>query len=159
MAGRAWLVAFGEIQGLRWVLEHERMAFSPGLSRRAVRIQPGDSLVLYVTRGAFHNPTRDRSQIVGIATVKSPVTQLRKPVAIGEREFTSACDLETDMLLPERQGLPVEPLVARLSFVKRKEVWGGYFRSGLVELPDRDFRTLARALGRLTGQQKPALRA
>lgn len=149
MAGNAWLVAFGEIEGLRWVLEHERMAFSPGLSRRAAQIQPGDSLVLYVTRGAFHNPTRDRSQIAGLATVKSPVARLRRPVVIDGREFTSACDLEIGIVLPERQGLPVEPLVANLGFIKKKDVWGGYFRSGLVQLPDRDFRTVARALRRL----------
>ncbi len=159
MAGTAWLVAFGEIEGLRWVLAHERMAFSPGLSRRAARIQPGDALVLYVTRGAFHNPTRDRSQIAGLASVKSPVTRLRRPVVIDGREFTSACDLEIDVVLPERQGLPVEPLVVNLSFVKRKEVWGGYFRSGLVQLPDRDFRTLSKALERLAGQQKRTSRA
>jgi hypothetical protein len=149
VAGNAWLVAFGEIEGLRWVLEHERMAFSPGLSRRAAQIQPGDSLVLYVTRGAFHNPTRDRSQIAGLATVMSPVSPLRKPVVIDGREFTMACDLKIDVVLAERQGVPVEPLVRRLSFVKKKDVWGGYFRSGLVQLPVGDFRTITRALGQL----------
>lgn len=154
MVETAWLVAFGEIEGLRWVLGHERMAFSPGLSRRAARIQPGDSLVLYVTRGAFHNPTRDRSQIAGLASVKSPVTRLRKPVVMGGREFTSACDLEIEIVLPERQGLAVAPLVGQLSFVKRKEVWGGYLRSGLVQLPDRDFRTLTKALRRVAGQRE-----
>ncbi len=95
--------------------------------------------MLYVTRGAFHNPTRDRSQIIGLATVKSPVTRLRTPVAIGGREFMSACDLDTQIALPERQGLPVEPLAANLSFVKRKEVWGGYFRSGLGSTPGPRF--------------------
>lgn len=52
--GKAWLVAFSEIEGLRWVLSHSRMAFSPGTARRVGRIEPGDTLVLYVTRGAFH---------------------------------------------------------------------------------------------------------
>lgn len=66
MAGGAWLVAFGDINGLRWVLEHERMAFSPGLGRRAARIQPGDA------RSLPQPNAGSLSQIVGLATVKSP---------------------------------------------------------------------------------------
>jgi hypothetical protein len=79
----------------------------------------------------------------------SPVTPLRRPVVIDGRAFTTACDLEIDVVLPERQGLPVEQLVRQLSFIKKKSVWGGYFRSGLVQLPDGDFRTITRALGQL----------
>jgi hypothetical protein len=135
-----------EIEGLRWVVEHEQMAFSPGLSRRAAKVQPGDELILYVTRGAFHNPTRDRSQLAGTAKVTTPVQALRRPVVIAGREFTSACGLKLGVLLPERAGVPIKPLVRRLGFVKRKDVWGGYVRGGLVMLPPADLRTLSLAI-------------
>lgn len=146
MAGNGWLLVFGEIEGLRWVLRNKRMAFSAATCPRAKKIQPGDELVLYVGRGAFHNPTRDRSQIAGLARVTGPVQQLRKPVVIAGREFACACPIEVGAVLPERQGMRVEPLIPKLSFIKKKTVWGQYLRAGLVELPDGDLRLIRSAL-------------
>jgi hypothetical protein len=140
------LVAFGEIQGLRWVLEHQRMAFSEGLSSRARSIDIGDELVLYVTRGAFHNPTRDRSQFVGLAGVTGPVRRARAPIVIAGREFVSSCPIEVEAALPERTGVMALELVPQLSFIKRKEVWGQYLRWGLVKIPGADHRLIRLAI-------------
>ena len=133
-----WLVVLGEVEGLRWVLASKKMAFTAARRTLAARIEPGDRIVLYVGRGAYHNPTRDRSQIIGLATAKTQVKDLRSRITIGGREFACACDLEIDVALPERQGTPIDPLVGRLSFVKRPEVWGQYFRSSLIPLGVHD---------------------
>ena len=141
-----WLLAFAEIAGLRWVLERRRMAFSRGAASRAARIQVGDELILYLTRGAFHNPTRDKSQLAGIAHVTSPIRQLKTPIEIAGRDFVATCGIDVDLLLPERRGVPFEPLVRRIQFIPRKDVWGQYLRGGLVELPPKDLKTMHQAI-------------
>jgi hypothetical protein len=149
---QGWLVVLAEAEGLRWVLEHSRMAWTEASARRASRIRPGDRMVLYVARGAFHNPTRDESQLLGLAKVASPVRRFRRPVELAGRRFVCGCDLRLELVLPGRHGVPVRPLVERLSFVKRKEVWGQYFRSGLVQVPTQDLHVMATAIDRHAGR-------
>ncbi len=141
-----WVVVLAEAEGLRWVLERSRMAWTEASARRASRIRPGDRIVLYVARGAFHNPTRDESQLLGLAEVTSPVRRLPRPIELAGKTFVVGCDLRFETVLPERHGVPIRPLVGRLSFVKRKDVWGQYFRSGLVQVPVRDLQVLATAI-------------
>ncbi len=100
------------------------MAFSKGTARRAGRITQRDELILYLTRGAFDNPTRDRSQLAGVAIVTSPVRRLRKPGTIASREFVVACDIDVEVSFSEREGLPSEPLI------RRKDLWGQYLEAG-----------------------------
>jgi hypothetical protein len=145
---RYWVSVLGEAEGLRWVLKNSRMAFTEAMADRAQGISEGDGLVLYAGRGAFHNPTRDESQLVGVARVTSPSRRLRQPIEIAGRGFVVVCDLDIEESLPERSGVPIKPLVSRLKLVKRPEVWGQYFRKGLVEIGQRDFQLLARAVRR-----------
>jgi hypothetical protein len=148
---QGWLLVFGEVEGFRWVLDREQMAWSRGLCPRARAIRRGDELVLYMARGAFHNPTRDQSTLVGIAKATSEVRRLRRPVTIAGREFMCGCDLTFEVVLPERQGIPFRPLVPRLGFIRRKAAWGQYFRAGLIRLPAPDLRTLHRAIQDVQG--------
>ncbi len=141
-----WVVVLAEVEGLRWVLERSRMAWTEASARRAARVQPGDRLVLYVARGAFHNPTRDESQLLALAEVVSPVRRLPRPLELAGRRFVVGCELRFEVVLPERRGVPVRSLVDRLSFVRRKEAWGQYFRSGLVRVPPADLQLLASAV-------------
>lgn len=146
MTPGGWVVVLAEAEGLRWVLERSRMAWTEASARRAAHIRPGDRLVLYVARGAFHNPTRDESQLLALAEVVGPVRRLRAPLELAGRRFVVGCDLRFEAVLPERRGVPVRPLVRRLSFVKRKDAWGQYFRSGLVRVPPEDLEVLAGAI-------------
>ncbi len=144
----AWLVVLAEAEGLRWVLEHSRMAWTEASATRASRIRPGDRMILYVARGAFHNPTRDESQLIGVAEVTTPVRRFGRPVELAGRRFVCGCDLRIEIALPERAGVPVRPLVDRLAIVKRKDAWGQYFRSGLIRIPEPDLQTMANAIQR-----------
>jgi hypothetical protein len=144
----AWLIAFSEIEGLRWVLKHDRMIFSEGAARRAGDIQVGDKFVLYVTRGAFHSPTRDRSQLAGLAVVKTPVRRLGKAVTLAGREFVVGCGIELKSCFPERGGVPFGPLIQRMDFIRRKDAWGHYLRPGLVALSSKDFDVLHGVISR-----------
>jgi hypothetical protein len=143
-----WLVVLAEVEAFRWVVANEQMAFSAGQASRISQMTPGDRLVLYMARGAFHNPTRDMSHLSGLAKLRSDVRPLRRPLIVASREFSFACDLEIEVVLPERTGPLVKPLVPRLKVVKRKDVWGHYFRNGLIALPEADYQLLANAVRR-----------
>jgi hypothetical protein len=45
------------------------------------------------------------------------------------------------------QEAPIRPLLDSLSFVKDRRQWGMVFRRGLFEIPEADFRVIARAMG------------
>lgn len=140
-----WVWVFGEIDGLRWVLREKRMAFAEHVRTRARRIQAGDRAVLYVSRGAHHNPTRDRSRLRGLVTVTSDC-QDGKAVRIANRDFTMTCEIKPELLHPERSGPEVRELVEDLDVVRRTDVWGQYFRNSPIEVSSEDFSRLAQAV-------------
>lgn len=144
---RRWIWIFGEAAGLRWVVENQQMAFPPAAATRARRIRAGDRAVLYTSRGAFHNPTRDEARLVGLATATGACEPC-EPIEIAGREFTWACPITVDVLLPERQGPSVRELAGWLELVKRPEAWGGYFRSSPIEVSEHDWRVLIDAMDR-----------
>jgi hypothetical protein len=140
-----WVWVFGEIEGLRWVLDRRTMAFPEHAARRVQRLATGDRAVLYVTRGAFHNPTRDRAHLAGVVTVTSPVKG-GEPVIIAGQPFTWFCNIDVDISLPEREGPEVHHLVEQLELVRRPEVWGQYFRQSPIAVSEDDFRRLEAAV-------------
>ncbi len=54
-------------------------------------------MILYVARGAFHNPTRDESQLIGVAEVTTPVRRFRRPLELAGRRFVCGCDLRIEI--------------------------------------------------------------
>ena len=58
------LLVIGEREALVWVLSEQRMAFPAHRAAEAVALAPGGLLLIYTTRGCFHNPTRDRGRVV-----------------------------------------------------------------------------------------------
>jgi hypothetical protein len=142
---RYWVWVFGEIAGLRWVLAERTMAFRRAAAPRLLAMEKEDRAILYVGRGAFHNPTADAAHLAGLATALAPPTS-DAPVTIDGEEFPWTAPIRVDLALPERAGPDVRPLVGSLSFVRRPEVWGLYFRSSPQEVPEADFRMLADAV-------------
>src|SRR6202051_2908697 len=67
VAAVGYLLVIGERDALAWVLTTQRMAVPDYRSREVSALEPGDQLFLYTTRGCFHNPTRDRGRVVGVA--------------------------------------------------------------------------------------------
>lgn len=140
-----WLWVFGDIAGLRWVLEHGVMAFADHTWPRARTMKLGDLVCVYVTRGAFHNPTRDRARVGGLAQVTSEPRKA-EPLRIAGRSFGIFVEFQTITVLPERAGPEVAPLVADLERVKRSEVWGHYFRNSPARLSLHDYRIFEAAV-------------
>lgn len=139
-----WLYVLGRREGIEWVLERSRMAFMPHVD--VTLLQVDDPIALYVTRGAFRNPTRDESQVVALARVSR--LPERRSVTVGGMQCASVCDIEVEQQAPVRSGLPFRQLVPDLSFIKNKKSWGRALQKTLVRVPADDFRVIANAFER-----------
>jgi len=72
---RTYLLLIADREPLAWIISEQRTAFGEHRAREAEKLEPGDALLLYTTRGCFRNPTRDRGRVIGRATVTTPATQ------------------------------------------------------------------------------------
>jgi len=139
----SWLFVLGDEEALQAVLRRQLMAFRDHIGTGA--LDKGDKFAIYVTRGALHNPTRDRAQLIAAGTVESGVS--RKPVKIANEEFNQSVKLSFSIgPFPLRQGIEFAPLVDDLDFIRKKKSWFAYVRKSLVRIPDEDFGLIERRL-------------
>jgi len=125
---------------MEWVIDHGRMAVG---SRVKSLPERGDRLVLYASRGAFHNPTRDRARVIGLGITKS--APQNRPVVVAGSPYERSFGIEVDQLAEPREGLDFVSLVPRLDFIVKKESWGGALRRPVVRINERDYKTIASA--------------
>lgn len=146
VATGGYLVVLGDRRPIAWVLSQQRMAFPAGRARSLADLPAGTRLVLYATRGAYHNPTLHRGRVIGLATTTSPVHTLDAPVRFGDREFTVGCTLKLEALTALHEGPELGPLAPRLHAFPKARAWSVYLRRPLVPLDAHDLRLLTRAL-------------
>jgi hypothetical protein len=139
---RSYLLILGEREAVAWVLRHQRMAFPARRRAEAGRLESGDELLIYTTRGCWHNPGRDMSRIIGRAYVTSPVKPLEAPVEVAGRTFESGCRIDVRTLTPYLTGVELAPLVEDLAVFPVKSSWSIRLRRPLLELPDGDAEML-----------------
>ena len=143
---RAYLLILGEREGLAWVLRNSTMAF-PSIRRAEVdRLAVGDHLYLITTRSCFHNPARDRTRVIGNATVATAVTTYEQPVTIAGRGFTRGCAIVIQTLAPYLDGLELAPLVPQMAAFPNNQAWPIRLRRPLLELPPIDVELVKTAL-------------
>ena len=150
----AHLVILGDRDALRWVLKTELMAFEERRASDAARVDVGDMLLLYSTRGCFHNPTRDRGRVFGRAQATSRVEPLQAPVEVMGRSFPLGCTFDLLALAPRHEGVVLAELVARLAVFPNKAAWSATMRRPLLSLPANDAALIERRLAPLA--QNPA---
>ncbi|MFC4909893.1 hypothetical protein [Actinomadura gamaensis] len=151
MSASTYLLILGEVRAIAWVLSESRMAFPRTPRSEVNQLAVGDELLIYATRGAFGNPTRDRGRVIGRATVISTVTELDEPVEIARREFPRGCALSIDALAPFRSGVELQPLVEYLDAFPDPKVWSVRLRRPLLRLSERDANLLREALRPMAG--------
>jgi hypothetical protein len=146
----AWLMPIAEREALLWIVAEQRSAFPAYRGKDAARLRRGDIVLLYTTRGCFHNPTRDRGRVAGCATVTGKVFTLPEPVRFGDRAFPLGISLKIELLAAPRTGVVLADLVNRLgaSFPNRRG-WAASLRRALVPLHDSDASVLIDLLGPL----------
>lgn len=133
------------------------MAFSRNREASARELVCGDQLLLYTTRGAFHNPTRDRGRVIGRAAVASEVQELEAPVVVAGRTFELGCELTLECLARLGRGVELAPLVPRLEVFPEPGAWSARMRRPLLRLPLADAGLLMRELDRAAGPTGSAL--
>lgn len=146
MTASCYLLVLGEREAIYWVLSQSRTAFVEGRSRQSMRLSEGDILLLYSTRGAWRNPTRDRGRVIAEAIVTSAPKRLRTPIEVAGREFTTGVDLALDGVAPYGQGVDLAALVPQLAMFPDKASWSARLRTSLLAVPSTDLRILRREL-------------
>ncbi|OLT45210.1 hypothetical protein BJF85_02150 [Saccharomonospora sp. CUA-673] len=148
-----YLLVIGDREALGWVLTAQRMAF-PAMNRSETRsLVPGDTLLLYTTRGCFKNPTRDRGRVISAGTARTAVSPLEEPISIAGREFSAGCEVTFDLATPWPTGVALSPLIAELdTFADAGANWSIRLRRPLVHLTDRDGGTIQNRLAALEPQ-------
>jgi predicted RNA-binding protein len=131
------MIVLGDRDAMGWVLKHGRMAVN---ARVATLPAAGDRVVLYVSRGAHRNPTRDQAQVIGLGEVAGePIT---KPIVIAGRTYARSFPLRLNDVAEPRCGLSFEELVPLLEFIRNKDAWGGAVRRPVVRLSEADYRLI-----------------
>lgn len=150
MGVASYLLVIGEREALAWLLRESRMAFPTTRRAEVDRLAVGDELFLLTTRGCFHNPTRDRTRVVGRAVASSPVTRLDPPLELVGRTFTRGCGLQITSLAPYLTGVELADLVPELDAFPDKRTWSIRLRRALVALNQRDAAHLREHLQSVT---------
>ena len=144
---RSHLIILGDRDAIAWVVSEQRMAFTRERAAAAeAAISRGDELLLYSTRGAFHNPTRDRGRVFGRAIASGIVGELPRPVLLLGRQFTHGFEFELKSLAPPRLGVGLADLIPRLSSFPNKRGWAMSLRRPLLTLTSEDALLLRRRL-------------
>jgi len=146
----SFLVIIGDARGLAWILREHRMAF-PTTSRGGGELAQGDKLFLLTTRACFGNPTKDRTRIVGKASVASAVVRFDPSLKLADRTFDRGFDLMIEQVVPFRTGVELQPLVSNLDAFPNKRAWSGWLRRPLLRLSEKDALLLNRHLQSLRG--------
>ena len=95
-------------------MSHQRTAVGAHRRREAEKLEPGDRIFLYTTRGCFRNPTRDRGRVIGIAHVVRKARMLDEPVRFGERDYPVQIPLRIESLALRGTGLELVSVLDRL---------------------------------------------
>jgi hypothetical protein len=143
-----YLMPIADREPLMWILRERRTAFPSYRRSDAERLAAGDRLLLYTTRGCFHNPTRDRGRVIGVATVKHAAKDLPEPIRFGEREFPIGVDFTFEMLVPRGEGVELAPIVGSLpKTFANPPAWSAALRRALVYFDDEEAEHIVRRLG------------
>jgi hypothetical protein len=156
---RSYLLVIGERVALGWVLREQRMAFPPNRAPDARSLSVGDELLLYATRGCFHNPTRDRGRVIAESRVTGEVDEMPEPIVLAGREFTLGCPISVRRLAPLGEGVELAPLVLELDSFASKTGWAMALRRPLLRLTRSDATSLRQRLRAVAGPFEDALPA
>jgi len=147
-----WLIVLSDRQAADWVLANERMAFRSNAN--ATRLDPGDSVAIYLAQKAWSTTERQQPRIVALGRVTTGVAT--EPVEVAGQTYDCSCGLALAAKLPLHEGLPFRPLIDQLSFIKNKRAWHANVQRVLAPLGEGDFAVIRAAFLALpTGSTSP----
>jgi len=128
----------GSRPALEYILDNHVMAFRSSV--KTDMLEKGMRFALYTTRGAYGNPTKDRSQILALGRLSSGVTG--QAHSIDQELFPQSCRLKFELRLPWRKGLIFDPLVDELAFVGGRRRYASVFHRTIVKVPTDDYELI-----------------
>lgn len=153
----SFLLIIGECRALAWILREERMAFPRYRAKSVSAVDVGDELLIYTTRGCFHNPGRNRGRVIGRARALTEPVSLDEPVSVAGRVFSLGCDISVETLAPLGKGLELAPYVSDLDAFPNQKAWPAQLRRPLLPLSESDAAFLRSRLAHLTGPPSAAV--
>jgi hypothetical protein len=104
-----------------------------------VEMHAGDGFIFYSPKDTFPGG-KPVQTFTGIGKVKTGQVY-KEPNSLDEKPY----EIEIDLFAAKET--PIRPLIERLSFIEDKTHWGYPFRAGYLAIPEKDFRTIASAMG------------
>lgn len=150
--GQAFLLTLGSREGLRWVLQTGRMAFTS--SSGALQLEVGDRLFLYASRRCYGDRVGKRGLLIGETKVSSKVHSLDRSINLGGRSLSYECGIDVLRLTPFGEGVDLAELVPRLRVFPDARWWSARLRRSLLKLPDADAALIATTLPNARPAQK-----
>ncbi|SEC38732.1 hypothetical protein SAMN04489844_2202 [Nocardioides exalbidus] len=148
----AHLIVLGDRRGIGWVLDNETVAFPEQRYKNTFpNFVRGDVIYLYATRGAFHNPTRDKGRIFARAVVRGPVERTKAPLTFRDRVHPLLMPVSVERLAPALEGVDLADLVPRMTSFPKPETWSVYLRRSTCPLTPEDAKLVDAKLKKVSG--------
>ena len=106
------------------------------------RVKPGDKLIFYVMQTRKNKdviPSRITGIFEAISEPYKDSTKIFKPYGT-EQTFPYRVKLKPIKIF--EKPITFKELVPKLSFIKNKQRWSGALRRAMVEIPEKDYKTL-----------------
>jgi hypothetical protein len=145
---RSHLAVVNDRSALAWIARESCLAFPSTRRREALTIAPGDEIFLYVTRGAYHNPTRDRAQICAAFLAHRSAEALAAPILIAGREFLFLLPVVAQVVAAPRRGADFASMAESMEFIPAGCSWAPFLRRAIFLVPSHDAAVLRRELSR-----------
>jgi predicted RNA-binding protein len=140
-----WIVTISQ-DNLQETLKHKLIGLPEARRKVAKRIQPGDTVILYIGK-----------KRAGQGGPRASVSEFGPVVKVTGEEFFSDTPIwksKSGERFPSRlpisivsQGRVKAPdVISRLKFPQGKQKWGLYFLTGVRELSEEDYKTILAAI-------------
>ena len=106
------------------------------------KVKPGDKLIFYVMQTKKNKdviPSRITGIFEAISEPYKDSTKIFKPYGT-EQTFPYRVKLKPIKIF--EKPITFKELVPKLSFIKNKQRWSGALRRAMVEIPEKDYKTL-----------------
>ena len=139
-----WLCVTTEVN---WNVVKERNVWGVGERFKGAiqKVKPGDKLIFYVMQTKKNKDTIP-SRITGIfEAISEPYrdsTKIFKPYG-SEQTFSYRVKLKPIKTL--EKPITFKELVPKLSFIKNKQRWSGALRRAMIEIPEKDYKTITQS--------------
>ena len=130
-----------------WNVVKERNVWGVGERFKSAiqKVKPGDKLIFYVMQ-TRKNKDIIPSRITGIfEAISKPYrdsTKIFKPYG-SEQTFSYRVKLKPIKIL--EKPITFKELVPKLSFIKNKQKWTGSLRRAMIEIPEKDYKTITQS--------------